>query len=67
MDLEVGRELIDAGGEQGHLDFGRAGVGWRPLELRDDLRLGQMCNGHGKNPLNKGLNLRTRLPGAPCD
>ena len=41
VDLEVIREVIDAGRKKGHLDLGRASVAFGALELGNDLRLGQ--------------------------
>src|SRR6478672_3344802 len=45
MGLEVGRELVDASGEQGHLHFGAAGVAGATRVRGDDLGLVQ--GGHG--------------------
>jgi hypothetical protein len=42
--LEVVGEVVDAGGEQGHLDFRGAGVVGDALELFDDLG---GIDGHG--------------------
>src|SRR5919201_4037281 len=39
VDPQVLGELVDAGGEQGHLDLGRAGVALLGRVLRDDLGL----------------------------
>ena len=45
VDLEVIREVIDAGRKKGHLDLGRASVAFGALELGNDLRLVHF-NGH---------------------
>ena len=39
MNLEVFGEMVDAGREESDLDFGRAGVAFGALELRNDLGL----------------------------
>ena len=46
VDLEVIREVIDAGRKKGHLDLGRASVAFGALELGNDLRLGQFRHGY---------------------
>ena len=46
MGLEVTRELIDASGEQGDLNFRGSGVVLGALVIGDDLRLVDFSNGH---------------------
>src|SRR6185437_30558 len=41
--LEVTGEMVDAGGQQGHLDFGRTGVVWHAAEISNDLA-GLFCS-----------------------
>jgi len=45
--LEVTGEMVDAGGQQGHLDFGRARIVRHAAEISNDLA-GLFCGkGHG--------------------
>jgi hypothetical protein len=61
--LEVAGEFVDAGGQKGHLDFGRASVSGGTLILGDNLSLVDVCNGHGF-PFNAdGTDMRSRKEG----
>ena len=46
--LEVLGQVVDALGEHGHLDLGRAGVVGVSLVLLDERVLAIKCNGHGR-------------------
>src|SRR5665213_1103652 len=50
-------ELVDALGEQGHLDLGLAGVGVALAELGDQLLLALLGHGHAAGEASRALQL----------